>query len=75
MRADVAACLRPLPGPIALAIVLVLGGIVLGGSSVTAAGVAVAIFAIVLVATGAVGAPDWALIRRAAGLGGARDPG
>jgi O-antigen/teichoic acid export membrane protein len=67
MREDVASCLRPLPGPVALAIALVAAGITIGGSSVIAACAALVVFALALVASGAVGASDWALVRRAFG--------
>lgn len=61
-RGEIAACLRPLLWPIAVAVALALAGIVLAGSLVAAAA-AIVVFAAALVATRSVGPEDWTIVR------------
>jgi O-antigen/teichoic acid export membrane protein len=66
-RREVAACLRPLVWPVALAAGLALGGMAAAGPRPLVAGAALAAFAVLLAATRAVGPEDWAVVRRALG--------
>jgi O-antigen/teichoic acid export membrane protein len=63
-RADVAACLRPLAVPTAVAVLLTFAGMYVGGPPPLVAGGAALVFAAVVVATRHVDADDWKLLRR-----------
>jgi len=63
-RADVAACLRPLVRPVALAVGLVLAGIAAPGSRLAVGAAAAGLFVAVLIATRTIDRDDWDLLRR-----------
>ncbi len=65
IAADVAACVRPLRVPVAVAVALVVLGTRLPGSPVVLALVASAVFALATLGLGAVGPEDWSFVRRA----------
>jgi O-antigen/teichoic acid export membrane protein len=67
VREDAAAALRPVAVPTMVAVALSAGGIALGGPELVVASAAVTILAVVVAATGAVGAADWRLLLRAFG--------
>jgi O-antigen/teichoic acid export membrane protein len=71
-REAVRACFKPLVVPLLAALALAVGASAVLPPSPVAAGGALALFALILVATGSVGREDWTLVRR---LAGARDPG
>jgi O-antigen/teichoic acid export membrane protein len=65
IRAEVAACVRPLRGPIALALVLTVVGTHLPGPAPLLAAAASAAFVAMVIGSGAIGAEDMVLLRRA----------
>jgi O-antigen/teichoic acid export membrane protein len=74
IRAEVAACVRPLRGPIALALVLTVVGTHLPGPAPLLAAAASAAFVAMVIGSGAIGAEDMVLLRRALGRSRLGDP-
>ncbi len=72
VRDDVATFFRPLRGPVALAVALAAVAMVTPGPPLVMAAVAVALFTLVVLATGAVNGADVVMLRRALGAGGIR---